>query len=121
MLINLVQGFKAYFKIFSSRMVLSCSKTFPFFHLIILVILLEKHIRSKIREYLKPFKFFLGAIGRFPYTVVDPKKKDILQEIKKASCAPIMEMGVIQEQVIDDDDEGTLYTIESKTNHPLSK
>ena len=84
------------------------------FHLIILVILSEKHIRSKIREYLKPFKFFLGAIGRFPYTVVDPKKKDILQEIKKASCAPIMEMGVIQEQVIDDDDEGTFYKFHCK-------
>ena len=70
--------------------------------------MLEKHIESKIRDYLKPFKFFLGAIGRFPYTVENNhKKKNILQAIKKTSCAPIMEMGVIQEHVLkDNDDEG---------------
>ena len=40
----------------------------------------EKHINTKIREYLKPFKIFLSAIGRFPYTVVnDTKKRNILQ------------------------------------------
>jgi hypothetical protein len=48
--------------------------------------ILEKHIESKIRDYLKPFKFFLGAIGRFPYTVENnTKKKNILQVISYES------------------------------------
>ena len=69
----------------------------------------EKHINTKIREYLKPFRIFLSAIGRFPYTVVnDSKKRNILQAIKKTSCAPIMELGAIQEHVLkDNDNEGT--------------
>ena len=81
--------------------------------------MLEKHIESKIRDYLKPFKFFLGAIGRFPYTVENNhKKKNILQAIKKTSCAPIMEMGVIQEHVLkDNDDEGEkIHNYFSKIN-----
>ena len=59
----------------------------------------EKHIRQKIRDYLKPFRYFLGAIGRFPYTQNEDLegRKSLISAIKKTSCAPILEMGGIQE------------------------
>jgi hypothetical protein len=66
-----------------------------------LEIVQERHIRKKIREYLKPFRLFLTAIGRFPYTVVDlSARKKLVQAIKKTSCAPIMELGVIQVKIL---------------------
>ena len=66
-----------------------------------LEVIQERHIRHKIREYLKPFKIFLGIIGRFPFTVEDEsQKKSLIHAIKKTSCTPIIDIGVIQEQVI---------------------
>ena len=65
----------------------------------------EKHIRKTIRDYLKPFRYFLGAIGRFPYTEEkETQKLSIVQAIKKTSCAPILEMGLIQDQVKKDEE-----------------
>ena len=87
-----------------------------------LEIIQERHIRRKIQEYILPFKLFLGAIGRFPYKVVDQsiqdhsKKRDIFKAIKKASCAPILELGVIQEQeAVDQDMEGPIYVNDYKS------
>ena len=85
-----------------------------------LEIIQERHIRNKIREYLRPFKFFLGMIGRFPFTVHDEtKKKNLMQAIKKTSCMPIIDLGVIQEQGLDDteehDDEGPSYKYDPKS------
>lgn len=69
-----------------------------------LEVIQERHIRRKIREYLRPFRLFLTAIGRFPYSVTENDSglhNIVVQAVKKASCAPIIELGTIQEEIED--------------------
>lgn len=83
-----------------------------------LEILQERHIRNKIRTYLKPFRIFLGFIGRFPYTEIETKKKrSVIHAIKRTSCAPIMELGGLQTQMEREnlDNEGPIYTYDPKS------
>ena len=60
----------------------------------------KRHIQRKIGEYFKPFRWFLTAIGRFPY-IYDrkevSKKRNIITAVKKASIVPILELGKVQE------------------------
>ena len=92
-----------------------------------LEIIQERHIRHKIREYLKPFKIFLGLIGRFPFTVEDEsQKKSLIHAIKKTSCTPIIDIGVIQEQGLEDlsedshPDEGPSYKYDPKSGKGIA-
>ena len=89
-----------------------------------LEVIQERHIRHKIREYLKPFKIFLGIIGRFPFTVEDEsQKKSLIHAIKKTSCTPIIDIGVIQEQDISEDfnpDEGPSYKYDPKSGKGIA-
>lgn len=89
-----------------------------------LEVIQERHIRHKIREYLMPFKIFLGIIGRFPFTVEDEsQKKSLIHAIKKTSCTPIIDIGVIQEQDISEDfnpDEGPSYKYDPKSGKGIA-
>ena len=56
-----------------------------------------------ILEIYHPFETFVGGWDHIE-NILLLKKKNILQAIKKTSCAPIMEMGVIKEQVLREND-----------------
>ena len=80
-----------------------------------LEMLQERHINKKIQEYFWPFKIFLGVIGRFPWSIDEnPKGREIIKAIKKTSCAPIMEMGIGQDQDMEEKELGskTPYALE---------
>lgn len=92
-----------------------------------LEIIQERHIRNKIREYLIPFKIFLGLIGRFPFAVEnETQKKSMIHAIKKTSCTPIIDLGVIQEQGLEDltenspPDEGPSYKYNPKSGQGIA-
>lgn len=76
----------------------------------------EKHIRNKIRNYLKPFRLFLGFIGRFPYKEIEFKnKRSVIHAIKKTSCAPIMELGRLKHEMEQEDNHGPVYAYDPKS------